>query len=87
MKSLQGKLTENVQKQRGRGMVSIFVLTFAKVVCSVLRADRVERINLSRSNSKRMIMLVEGVLSCWVSITSTGQSHWFTLLHFTPGTQ
>ena len=68
-------LTLDIQDKRRRVDLSILIFRLAVVGPAVLRADRDEIINVFWSLKQCLVLLVPGVISCWVSITATGQIH------------
>ena len=79
-------LTLHIYVYRRRVDRSILILRLAVVDPSVLRADGLEVIPSFWSLKQCLVLLVPGVVSCWVSITATGQSHWTALHYHSRGT-
>ena len=79
-------LTLDIDWYRRGHDLSILILRLAGVVPSVLRADGGEMIEAFWSLNQCLVLLVPGVISCWVSITATGQSHWTALHYLSRGT-
>ena len=76
-------LTQDINEEGWRVDLSIFILRLAVIMPSILWADGREMV--TSPWCLKQVLLVPGVISCWVSITATGQIHWTSLHYFTRG--
>ena len=67
-------------------MTSSSVLGFTVIIPTVFSSEVSDGEDLSWCFWWVSILLVPGVISCWVSITATGQIHWTALHYLSRGT-